>query len=129
MLVHNANNDPFKTCSTNNAQSRTNWGKEHGNGNTKHNNAIEDELDFAHKNGATSLRKNRVQLDADGNRVFYDGKHYVKPDASYVVEGRRYNTNYVSNPYSKSELSREIDAYVNMCKADPKAYNRLKVRY
>ena len=130
LLVHNASGGSFDSCSVSSkSKSRTNWGEEHGKGNTKHNNAIEDELDFAHKNGASSIRKNKVQVDVDGNRVYYDEKHYIKPDASYVMNGKRYNTNYVSNPNSSSEVEREIKAYLNMCKSDPQAYNRLIFRY
>ena len=40
--------------------SRTRWGKEHGRGNVKHNNAIETELDKAYIDGASDIRKNRV---------------------------------------------------------------------
>ena len=130
VLVHNANGGSFDSCSVSSkSKSRTNWGEEHGKGNTKHNNAIEDELDFAHQNGASSIRKNKVQVDVDENRVYYDGKHYIKPDASYVMNGKRYNTNYVSNPNSSREVEREIKAYLNMCKSDPQAYNRLIFRY
>ncbi len=39
-------------------------------GNVKHNNAIETELDRAFMDSATDLRKNRVQRDANGNRVY-----------------------------------------------------------
>lgn len=47
--------------------------------------------------GATDLRKNRVQRDVNGNRVYAADGTYTRPDASYVLNGKRYNTNYISN--------------------------------
>ena len=78
--------------------SRTNWGPEHGTGNVAHNNAIESELDAASARGATSLRKNRVQRDASGGRVYAGNGSYTRPDASYVENGVRVNYNRVSDP-------------------------------
>lgn len=55
--------------------SRTRWGAEHGKGNVKHNNAIETELGMAFMDGVTDLRKNRVQRDVNGNRVYAAVEH------------------------------------------------------
>ncbi len=52
-LAHQKNKDTFLDNG-----SRTNWGPEHGKGNVKHNNAIEQELDWAESKGASSIRKN-----------------------------------------------------------------------
>lgn len=109
-------------------ESRTRWGSEHGKGNVKHNNAIEDDLDAAFNNGATDIRKNRVQRDANGNRVYSNGT-YTRPDASYVMDGVRYNTNYVSNPNDINEIERELEAFAKMVEADPNAVNRLVFNY
>ena len=111
--------------------SRTNWGAEHGKGNVKHNNAIETELDNAASNGATDIRKNRVQRDSNGNRVYAPDGKYTRPDASYVIDGQRYNTNYVSNYELDNidELNREIEAFNRMCDADPDAINQLIFKY
>lgn len=111
--------------------SRTRWGNEHGRNNIKHNNAIEEELDRASERGATDIKKNSVQVDVNGNRVYYDGSHYIKPDASYTLDGVRYNTNYISN-YTFSNLndiSREFNNFIHMVQADPTAVNRLVYVY
>ncbi len=100
-------------------------------GNVKHNNAIETELDTAFMDGATDLRKNRVQRDANGNRVYVADGTYTRPDASYVLNGKRYNTNYISN-YTLDdidELNRELDAFRRMIEADPEAITRLVFDY
>ena len=99
--------------------------------NIRHNNAIETELDEAFANGATDIRKNRVQRDVNGNRVYGNDGKYTKPDASYVQNGKRYNTNYVSNYNLDNidELNREIEAFNRMCEADPKAITRLVFEY
>ena len=52
-------------------ESKTTWGAEHGKGIGKHNNAIESELDQVFVDGASDIRKNRVQRDANGNRVYF----------------------------------------------------------
>jgi len=111
--------------------SRTNWGPEHGKGNVKHNNAIETELDNAAARGATDMSKNMVQRDINGNRVYTSNGGYTKPDASYVIDGVRHNTNYVSNYKldNVKELNREIDAFNKMIKADPDAVTRLVFQY
>jgi len=126
VLVHNANK-----YAQDDSESRTDWGPEHGRGNAKHNNAIEDELNVASQNGATDIRKNRVQVDADGNRVYYSGHRYTRPDASYIIGGTRYNTNYVSNYMldNPAEISREWEAFINMQNADPNAVNMLVLIY
>lgn len=97
--------------------------------NPKHNNAIEDELDWAYVNGASDLRKNQPQVDLNGARVYSSTGGYRKPDASYVLNGNRYNTNYVSNPNSLSELQRELAAFLSMLNNDPNAMNCLKIKY
>lgn len=114
--------------------SRTNWGREHGRDNARHNNAIEGELDWASSSGATNLAKNRVQRDINGNRVYYTNPEtgktgYIKPDAAYTMDGVRFNTNYVSNSNSPSEMEREIAAFNNMANADPNAVNTLIIEY
>ena len=111
--------------------SRTRWGNEHGRNNIKHNNAIEDELDDAFERGGKDIRKNGVQIDADGNRVYYDGTHYIRPDASYTIDGVRYNTNYISNQSltNLNEISREFNSFIHMVQADPSAVNRLVYIY
>ena len=104
---------------------------EHGKGNVKHNNAIETELDKASKDGATGLRKNRVQRDVNGKRVYAKDGTYTRPDASYVLNGKRYNTNYISNYMldDNDELNRELDAFRRMVEADPNAITRLVFDY
>ena len=117
MLVHNI-------C-------RTKWGAAHTRTNEKHNNAIEDELDRAVNNNAdiNSIRKNKWQVDAQGNYVLdAQGKHR-RPDASYVIDGVRYNTNYVSNPNNVDEVKREIEAFLAMSEADPDAVYSLIFDY
>ena len=127
VLVHNANNNPLNTCSV--KKGRDKWGPEHTKKNPDHNNAIEDELDLAESIGASGINKNKAQVNADGVRGYYDGKHYIRPDASYVIDGTRFNTNYVSNPNSPKEVEREIKAFLNMCEADPTANNWLIFYY
>ena len=111
--------------------SRTRWGKEHGRGNVKHNNAIETELDKAYIDGASDIRKNRVQRDANGKRVYSSDGKYTRPDASYVLNGKRYNTNYISNYTldNVDELNRELEAFQRMVEADSDAINRLVFQY
>ncbi len=106
--------------------SRIKWGKEHGRNNVRHNNAIENELDWAESQGAISIRKNRIQRDVNGDTV-----SRRKPDASYVINGKRYNTNYVSNYELNNtrELNRELDAFNSMCEADTDAYTSLVFQY
>ena len=108
--------------------SRTNWGPEHGRGNIKHNNAIETELDRAYSDGATDIRKNKIQKRADGSSA--NGSR-IRPDASYVINGVRYNTNYVSNYRlnNNRELNRELKAFKKMYEADTNAVNRLVFQY
>lgn len=81
--------------------------------------------------GATDLRKNRVQRDANGNRVYAADGTYTRPDASYVLNGKRYNTNYISNYTLDNidELNRELDAFQRMVEADPEAMTRLVFDY
>ena len=109
---------------------RTDYGPEHTKKNITHNNAIEEELDAATKKGATDLRKNKAQLDVNGDRVFYNGNS-TRPDASYVLDGVRYNTNYISNRElnNTNELNRELDAFKRMVAADPDAITTLVFHY
>jgi hypothetical protein len=100
--------------------SRTNWGAEHGKGNVEHNNWIENQLDAAEDRGATDMRKNRVQRDAEGNRVRTPDGGYTRPDASWVEDGVRYNGNRTSN---LNNLDRETEAFLKMIEADPNAVN------
>jgi len=125
-----ANGKVYQSGSSSNV-SRTRWGAEHGKGNVKHNNAIETELDTAFMDGATDLRKNRVQRDVNGNRVYAADGTYTRPDASYVLNGKRYNTNYISNYMLDDidELNRELDAFRRMVEADPDAITRLEFDY
>ena len=131
LLISFCNTGLGKYNAQDDSESRTDWGPEHGRGNAKHNNAIEDELNVASQNGATDIRKNRVQVDADGNRVYYSGHRYTRPDASYIIGGTRYNTNYVSNYMldNPAEISREWEAFINMQNADPNAVNMLVLIY
>ncbi len=104
-------------------QGRTRWGKEHGKGNVAHNDAIEDVLDGAHLRGATDLRKNRVQRDVAGNRVFAPDGKYVRPDASFVENGVRHNHNRVS---SLDDIEREVANFLRMIRADAHAIHSLE---
>ena len=117
MLVHN--------------ECRTDWGAAHTKKYEKHNNAIEDELDNAFANGAAkdSIRKNKWQVDANGNYVLDSQGKHRRPDASYVIDGTRYNTNYVSNPNDPEEVQREIEAFLEICNADPDAVVSLIFEY
>jgi hypothetical protein len=108
------------------SESRQNWGPEHGRGNIPHNDAIETELDWAAGEGATSIRKSLVQRNAVGERVYAPDGSYLYPDASYVLDGIRYNTNYVSN---LNDLEREIRAFEKMSLADADAVHTLMYRY
>ncbi len=87
-------------------------------------------LHEAYKKGATDIRKNRVQRDVNGKRVYTNGT-FRKPDASYILEGQRYNTNYISNYQldNLDELSRELKAFNDMCDADPDAITSLIFKY
>lgn len=88
-------------------------------------------MDNAASNGATDIRKNCVQRDSNGNRVYAPDGKYTKPDASYVIDGQRYNTNYVSNYGLDNidELNREIEAFNRMCDADPDSITQLIFKY
>jgi hypothetical protein len=83
-------------------------------------------LDAADASGATSIRKNMVQVDAAGTRM-----SSRRPDASYVLQDTRQNTNYLSdfNFTSVTELNRELAAFKALMKADPNAVNVLVLRY
>lgn len=105
------------------AVSRTTFGPEHGRGNIKHNNAIEDLLDAAKERGATDLRKNRVQRNALGERVRTPEGKFTRPDAAYIENGVRTNYNRVSN---LDDIERELEAFNRMIEADPDAINILE---
>lgn len=107
-------------------ESRETWGSEHGRNNSRHNNAIEDELDSAYFNGATDIYKNKQQVNANGEKIYYNGSKYIKPDAAYTIDGVRYNTNYVSNI---NNFLIEFDAFMDIYFADPEAVNRLIINY
>lgn len=81
--------------------------------------------------GASDIRKNRVQRDANGNRVYAPDGRYTRPDASYVLNGKRYNINFISNHTldNVEELNRELEAFQRMVDADPNAINRLVFDY
>ena len=69
-----------------------------------------------------------------GNRVYYTdpvtGKsRFIKPDASYTIDNIRFNTNYVSNNNSNSEMARELLAFEHMAEADPNAVNTIIIEY
>ena len=80
------------------------------------------------------MAKYRVQRDINGNRVYYTdpstGKTgHIKPDASYVIGDTRFNTNYVSNSRSASEMGREMAEFNHMVDADPNAVNTIIIDY
>jgi len=53
----------------------------------------------------------------------------VRPNASYDIDDVRFNTNYVSNSRSSSEMAREFSAFDHMADADPNAVNTLIIEY
>ena len=77
------------------------------------------------------LEETPTKRDANGNRVYSPNGSYTRPDASYVIDGKRYNTNYVSNNSLDNieELNRELEAFQRMIDADPDAVNRLVFQY
>ena len=110
---------------------KTDWGAAHTKKNENHNNAIEIELDNALANGAnkSSIRKNKWQVDANDNYVLDSRGKHRRPDASYVIDETRYNTNYVSNPNNAEEVERELEAFIEICNADPDAVVSLIFEY
>ena len=101
----------------------TRYGSPHTRQNPTHNEAIEKELASREAAGHTSLRKDRVQRNAAGKRVYDEAPvgevRFRRPDASSVrPDGVRHNTNYVSNP---RDLKRELEAFESMKRADPDA--------
>jgi RHS repeat-associated protein len=113
-------------CPENTPVYKTEFGPPHQPPNVKHNNAIEDTLQWAKDQGATSLRKNKPQVDNLEHQV-----STRKPDASYFLGEYRYNVNYVSNwKLDKTkELNREIHAFNEILKADQKAVTSLIFSY
>lgn len=110
---------------------KTDWGAAHTKKNENHNNAIEIELDNALANGAnkSSIRKNKWQVDANDNYVLDSRGKHRRTDASYVIDETRYNTNYVSNPNNAEEVERELEAFIEICNADPDAVVSLIFEY
>ncbi len=105
----------------------TRYGKPHTRENPTHNEAIERELASREAAGHKNLRKDRVQRNAAGKRVYDDAPvgevRFRRPDASSVrPDGVRHNTNYVSNP---RDLKRELEAFDAMKRADPEAIHEL----
>ncbi|ATB31352.1 hypothetical protein [Melittangium boletus] len=105
----------------------TRHGKPHTQENPTHNEAIERDMASREVAGHTSLRKDRVQRNAAGRRVYDETPvkeiRFRRPDASSVrPDGVRHNTNYVSNP---RELNREMEAFESMKRADPEAIHEL----
>ncbi|OJH36523.1 hypothetical protein BON30_32720 [Cystobacter ferrugineus] len=105
----------------------TRYGKPHTQENPTHNEAIERELASREAAGHTSLRKDRVQRNAAGKRVYDEAPvgeiRFRRPDASSVrPDGVRHNTNYVSNP---RDMKRELEAFDAMKRADPEAIHEL----
>ena len=101
----------------------TRYGQPHTRQNPSHNETIERDLASREAAGHTSLRKDRVQRDAAGKRVYDEASvkdvRFRRPDASSVrPDGVRHNTNYVSNP---RDLKRELEAFESMKRADPDA--------
>jgi len=56
-------------------------------------------------------------------------QRHIRPDASYTIDGIRYNTNYVSNNSTLSGVNGELSAYQHMVEADPDAVNVLVIKY
>jgi hypothetical protein len=65
-------------------------------------------------------------VDVDGNTV-----SRKRPDGSYVLDGTRYNDNFVSNYDldNVTELNRELKNFKETMKADPNAVNSLQFKY
>ncbi|MDC0710897.1 hypothetical protein POL68_20660 [Stigmatella sp. ncwal1] len=105
----------------------THYGPPHTRQNPRHNEAIEQELASREAAGHTDLRKNRAQVDAQGDAVTAptstEGARFRRPDASSLrPDGVRHNTNYVSNP---QDLKRELEAFEAMVSADKNALHEL----
>ncbi|MFY0565215.1 hypothetical protein ACN28E_15390 [Archangium lansingense] len=114
-------------CATNEPALSTRYGKPHTQENPTHNETIERDLASRESAGHTSLRKNRVQRNAAGKRVYDEAPvrevRFRRPDASSVrPDGVRHNTNYVSNP---RDLKHELEAFEAMKRADPEAIHEL----
>ncbi|MBN1206946.1 MAG: hypothetical protein JXB05_18830, partial [Myxococcaceae bacterium] len=104
------------------AKLSTRYGPAHTQQNPAHNEAIERELAAREAAGHTQLRKNKGQLNAQGEGVPKDlsaGARPRRPDASSLrPDGVRHNTNYVSD---SRNLKRELDAHEAMRGADAEA--------
>ena len=101
------------------------------NGNELHSKDHWGEVLYEYDTNGNLIKK--VQRDSNGNRnrVYAPDGKYTKPDASYVIDGQRYNTNYVSNYGLDNidELNREIEAFNRMCDADPDSITQLIFKY
>ncbi len=105
----------------------TRYGPPHTRSNPPHNDAIEEELAAREGAGHIRLDKNKAQTNAVNRRVFdpapAKGVRFRRPDASSVrPDGVRHNTNYVSSP---KDMSRELEAFEAMQRADPRAIHEL----
>lgn len=109
------------------AKLSTRYGPPHTRQNPRHNEAIEKELAAREKAGHSELRKNKSQVDAEGDPITDEtpGKRprFRRPDASSLrPDGVRHNTNYVSNI---RDLKRELQAFEDMVQTDPRAVHEL----
>jgi hypothetical protein len=119
--------DEAGPAASNGGELLTRYGPPHTRQNPRHNNTIERELAAREAAGHTDLKKNKGQLDANGEDVRIPrpaGRpHYRRPDASSLrPDGVRHNTNYVSNVRN---LRSELEAFETMRKADPRAIHEL----
>jgi hypothetical protein len=105
----------------------TRYGPPHTRKNPPHNEAIEKELAARERAGQTDLRKNKAQIDAEGERALdpkaTNGPRSRRPDASSLrTDGVRHNVNYVSDV---RDLKRELEAFEALRRADPRAIHEL----
>ena len=84
---------------------RPNEGESRPHGNNEHNSAIEQRANQVRKQGATNIRKNQVQVDANGNRV---GDN--RPDLQYDLDGRHYNVEFDHNVANSARHGAQIRA-------------------
>ena len=105
------------------ARLSTRYGPPHTRANPPHNEAIEEDLSAREAAGHKDLLKNKAQVDATRERVFYEKQRFRRPDASSVrPDGVRHNINYVSNA---RDMQRELEAFESLKDADPKAIHEL----
>ena len=84
---------------------KSNEGESRPHGNDEHNSAIEQRANQVRKQGATNIRKNQVQVDANGNRV---GDN--RPDLQYDLDGRHYNVEFDHNAANSARHGAQIRA-------------------